>query len=230
METQNQKKARVLLMQPPYTIYKMDFKRCMPPLGLAYIAALLEENNFDVRIFDAYVEGFENEKDLGNGYVLVGSEEEDIYKFIADFNPDFVGISGMFSTQDQNVLKLCSLVKKFNPEVPVFVGGSHPTYYVKEVLANKDIDFIVMGEGEVTTLDLIQKLMNKEDVSTIEGLGYKKDGKVFVNPNIKYIPDLDVLPDPARHLLKMEKYIQLNLPQSPYTTKDRVTQVVTSRG
>ncbi len=223
------KTAKVLLMQPPYTIYKMDFKRCMPPLGIAYIAALLEQNNFDVKILDAYVEGFENEKDMGE-YVLVGLEDKDIYKFIEDFNPDFVGISGMFSTQDQNVLKLCSLVKKFNPKIPVFVGGSHPTYYVREVLKNKDIDFIVMGEGEFITLQLIEKLLNGEDVSTIDGLGYKKDGKVFVNPKLNYIQDLDVLPDPARHLLNMEKYIKLNLPQSPYTMKDRVTQVVTSRG
>ena len=54
------KSAKVLLIQPQYTIYKKDFKRCMPPLGLAYIAALLEQNNFEVKILDAYAEGFEN--------------------------------------------------------------------------------------------------------------------------------------------------------------------------
>ena len=228
--TQGDKETpRILLIQPPYTIYKMDFKRCMPPLGLAYIAALLEQSNFKVKILDAYVEGFENEKDKGE-FVLVGLEDDDIYKVIKEFNPQFVGISGMFSTQDENVLKTCSLVKKFNPNIPIFIGGSHPTYSVREVLANKDIDFVIMGEGEIVTLNLLQKLINKEDVSTINGLGYKKDGKISVNHKLEYIGDLDSLPDPARHLLNMEKYIKINLPQSPYTMKDRVTQVVTSRG
>lgn len=221
--------SRVLLMQPPYTIYKKDYKRCMPPLGLAYIAALLEQYSFEVKILDAYAEGFENEKEKGD-FVLVGLDDKDIYKVIEDFAPQFVGVSGMFSTQDENVLRVCSLVKKFNSKIPIFVGGSHPTYSVRDVLQNKDIDFVVMGEGEITTLHLIQKIMNKEDVSAIDGLGYKKNGQVFVNPKLKYIEDLDMLPDPARHLLNMEKYIKINLPQSPYTMKDRVTQVVTSRG
>lgn len=224
------KAARVLLIQPPYTIYKKDFKRCMPPLGLAYIAAVLEENGFEVKILDAYAEGFENEKDIGNDFVLVGLDEETIRKIIENFNPDFVGISGMFSTQDQNVLKICSLVKNFKSSIPIFVGGSHPTYSVEDVMKNKDIDFVVLGEGEITTLQLIQKLLNNEDVSSIDGLGYKKDGKIFVNHKEKFVEDLDSLPDPARHLLNMEKYIRINLPQSPYTMKDRVTQIVTSRG
>lgn len=222
-------KIRVLLIQPPYTIYKKDYKRCMPPLGLAYIAALLEQHNFDVKILDAYVEGFENEKDKSD-FVLVGLDDEEIYNYIANFNPHFVGVSGMFSTQDENVLRVCALVKKFNPNIPIFVGGSHPTYAVREVLANKDIDFVVLGEGEVTTLTLIQKYMNNEELSNIDGIGYKKNGEIFVNPKTKYIENLDSLPDPARYLLNMEKYIKINLPQSPYTMKDRVTQVVTSRG
>ncbi len=229
MSENNGMKTRVLLMQPPYTIYKKDYKRCMPPLGLAYIAALLEKNNFEVKILDSYVEGFENEKDRGQ-FVLVGLDDEEVYKIIEDFNPQFVGVSGMFSTQDENVLNACTLVKRFNPNIPIFVGGSHPTYSVRDVLANKDIDFVVLGEGEFTTLNLIQKLINKEDISAIDGLGYKRDGEIFVNSKLNYIPDLDVLPDPARHLLNMEKYIRINLPQSPYTMKNRVTQVVTSRG
>tara|TARA_Y100000310_G_C20642420_1_gene794705 strand:+ start:114 stop:1619 length:1506 start_codon:yes stop_codon:yes gene_type:complete len=223
------KKSKVLLLQPPYTIYKADFKRCMPPLGLASIGALLEQNNFEVKILDSYVEGFENEIDKGE-FVLVGLDDEDTYKIISDFAPDFVGVSGMFSTQDENVLKICSLVKKFNPDIPIFIGGSHPTYSVRKVLENKDIDFVVMGEGEITTLHLIQRLMNGEELTDLNGIGYKKDGEIKVNPKLTYVQDLDSLPDPARHLLNMEKYTKINLPQSTYTMKDRVTQIVTSRG
>ena len=65
MSEVNKIKTRVLLLQPPYTIFKKDFKRCMPPLGLAYIGGLLEQQNFDVKIIDAYLDGFENEKDRG---------------------------------------------------------------------------------------------------------------------------------------------------------------------
>ena len=67
------KKAKVMLIQPPQLLFSKNFKRCVPPLGMAYIAAVLEQDNFDVRILDAYVEGFENEKPVGD-FILVGLE------------------------------------------------------------------------------------------------------------------------------------------------------------
>jgi len=230
MENKNIKKAKVLLIQPPQLLYAKNIKRCVPPLGLAYIAGVLEEDNFDVKILDAYVEGYENEKSPVDNFILVGLDWDEIKKRIKDFNPSFVGISGMFDTQDKSVLKTCKIIKEVNPDTKIFIGGSYPTYNTEEVLKIKDLDFVILHEAEYTVKELLNKLVNNEDISDIAGLGYKQNGEIKVNKEVKWIENLDELPMPARHLLPMEKYIKINNPHSSYTRKDRVTQMVSSRG
>lgn len=224
-----EKKAKVLLIQPPQALFGKNLKRCVPPLGLAYIAAVLEQDGFEVKILDAYVEGFENEKPVGE-LLLVGLEWDEIKRIVEEFNPQFVGISGMFDSQDKSVLEACRVVKEVNPEIKIFVGGSHPTYYTEEVLKIKEMDFVILHEAEYTTRDLLNRLVNDQDIADLPGLGFKKDGQIRVNREVKWIENIDELPLPARHLLPMEKYIKIGLPHSPFTKKQRVTQMVSSRG
>lgn len=226
------KKAKVLLIQPPQLFFSksiQSLKKCVPPLGIAYIAAVLEKDNFDVKILDAYVEGFENEQPIGD-FTLVGLEWDEMKKRIADYNPDFVGISGMFDTQDKSVLETCKITKEVNSNIKIFIGGSHPTYNTENVLKIKDIDLVILHEADYTVRDLLNKMINNEDISNIPGLGYKQNGEIKINREVKWVENLDELPMPARHLLPMEKYIKLNLPQSIYTRKERVTQITSSRG
>ena len=140
MQNYDKKKAKVLLIQPPQLLYAKNVKRCLPPLGMAYIAAVLEEDNFDVRILDAYVEGYENEKIQADNILLVGLEWDEIKKRIKEFNPDFVGVSGMFDTQDQSVSNTCRIVKEVNPDIKIFMGGPYATYNTQEVLKLKNIE------------------------------------------------------------------------------------------
>jgi len=229
MENHEKKKAKVLLIQPPQLIFDKNVKRCVPPLGVAYIAAVLEKDNFDVKILDSYVEGFDNETPSGD-FTLVGLSWDEIKKIITDFNPEYVGISGMFDTQDKSVLNTCKITKEVNPKIKIFVGGSHPTYNAEQVLGNKDIDYVILNEAEYTVRDLLNKFVKNEEISGIDGLGFKQNGEIKVNRNIKWIMNLDELPMPARHLLPMEKYLKLNLNHSSFTLKNRVTQIVGSRG
>jgi len=223
------KKAKVMLIQPPQLLFNKNFKRCVPPLGMAYIAAVLEKDNFDVRILDAYVEGFENEKPAGD-FILVGLDWDEVRERVKEFNPTFVGVSGMFDSQDKNVLTTCRLIKEINPNIKVFIGGSYPTYSTEQVLKIEDIDFVVLHEAEYTVRELLNKLLNNEDISGIPGLGFKQNGEIRINREVKWIENIDELPMPARHLLPMEKYIKINLPHSPFSMKNRVTQMVGSRG
>src|SRR3989338_3673599 len=198
MQKDEKKKAKVLLIQPPQLLLKNTIKRCVPPLGMAYIAAVLERDNFDVKILDAYVEGYNNEKPSGE-FILVGLDWQEISGIVKNFDPQFVGISGMFDTQDQSVLNTCKIVKNVNPNIKIFIGGSHPTYRTEEVLQLEDIDFVILHEAEYTARDLLNRLINNDDISDIAGLGYKQNG-------------------------------QIKRPHSPFTLKERVTQMVTSRG
>ena len=171
------------------------------------------EDNFDVKILDAYVEGFEEEVDQGE-FTRIGISWDAIKKIIEEYDPQFVGVSGMFDTQDRSVAQTLKLIREVNPDIKTFIGGPYPTYNVEKVLNSTDIDYVILHEAEFTVRELLNKLLNKEDISDIGGVGYRQDGEIKINKKIKFIENLDDLPMPARHLLPMEKYFQYNLGQS----------------
>lgn len=214
---------KVLLIVPPLNVRRSTIKRCCTPLGLAYIAGVLEEKGVDVQILDAHVEGYDNEQDIGNDYVKQGLSDNQIIKRIEDFNPDYVGVTCTFTNALQNIFHICNLTKEINNNIQVAIGGIHPTNYPLSVMNEcDDIDYIILGEGEYR----FPKLVNGE--RNFEGLAISKTRKII--PPIQRIENLDVLPLPARHLLQMEKYININKHISFYSKKGRVEQILTSRG
>lgn len=214
---------KALLIYAPRTILKSSVKRCCTPLGLAYVAAVLEKERIDVKILDCYAEGYNHETDIGNGYILVGLNDKEIIKRIQAYNPDFVGVNCSFTFEMQNVYHICGIVKKANKNIKVVVGGLHPSNFPLETLeGSKDIDFIILGEGEYRFAELIK---GKRD---FDGLVIARNKKIV--PAKTRIEELDALPFPARHLLKMDKYIKINKHISPYSKRKRVEQILTSRG
>jgi len=217
------RKPRVILVVPPRTILKSSIKRCCTPIGLAYIAAVLEKENIDIEILDSYAEGYNNEKDIGNGYIRVGLSENNIKSRIKNFNPDFVGVTCVFSSEITNTINICKLVKTVDSNIKVVVGGLHPSNYFSETLDMcPEIDFIILGEGEYRFLKLIK------GEREFDGLVISKKRRVI--PSRTRIQDLDSMPFPARHLLKMDIYININKHKSPYPKRERTEQILTSRG
>ena len=87
------------------------------------------------------------------------------------------------------------------------LNGLHPSARPVECLDHPYIDFVVRGEPEYTTLELIQSLdKDNGDFKKIQGIGYKENGKTIITETRPPIEDLDALPFPARHLLPMEVY------------------------
>ena len=198
-------------------------------MGLAYLAAFLEKNRYEVRILDISAEGYYNLKQEGD-YVTYGLSDKEVRKKIIDFNPQVVGLSIIFSIQVKNAKNALKIVKGINKNIITIVGGSHPTYAVEDMLAYDYVDYIVMGEGELSTLQLLNTLNEGGDIEKVGGLAYSKEGQNFINNNRQYIKNIDDLPHPARHLLDMELYFKIGLPHSPYPQGKRVTQITTSRG
>jgi radical SAM superfamily enzyme YgiQ (UPF0313 family) len=223
------KMNRIMLVTPKYTIYKDDVRRCVTPLGLAYLSAFLERYGYEVKIIDIANEGYFNVKEDGN-FVTYGLNDERIKHEILRFRPHVVGVSCIFSTQAENAKELMKFVKGVDEGIITFTGGAHPTFAVEEMLDSQHLDYIVMGEGELPTLQLLEALNNGEDVSKIGGVAYKETGKKVINNNLQYIDNVDELPLPARHLLNMELYFKINIPHNPYCPSKRVTQILTSRG
>lgn len=201
---------KVLLINPPSSF---NTKELMPPLGLSYIAAVLEKNNIEVEIIDAEVEKL---------------SWKTLEKKCKESNPDLAGITSLTESRFES-FKASKIVKNALPDTMVVMGGPHASLATEDTLQNvKTVDIVVRGEGEYTMAELCQAVENTKELGTIDGISYREDGKIIHNKNRQLIQDLDSIPFPAYHLLKMEKYdFKLNVPG-----KGRLTamNIITSRG
>jgi len=217
---------KIMLLVPKYTLFKTDVRRSVTPLGLAYLAAYLEREGYNLRILDIANEGFYNTKKEGE-FITYGLSDKDVKKRIEEFNPDVIGVSCIFSTQTNNVKHMLKFIKTINKKIITLTGGSHATYDPENMLDYAD--YVIMGEGELTTLQLLNTLNIGGDITKIKGLAFKMGNKKIINES-QHLSNIDELPLPARHLLNMELYFKINSPHNPYTMGKRVTQIITSRG
>ena len=176
----------ILLVNPPpqrrfYTYYTHS-------LGLASIAAVLEENGYTPKIMDFFRE--DNWKNIRTDL-----EKE---------HPDIVGITCLTNTR-MNAFRVAAMVKEIHPKATVAVGGPHPSVMYQQILEHYPVDVVVIGEGEMTVLDLVRAIEKRKPVETAKGIAFKLDGKVVRTEPRPLIEDLDSLPTPAYHHFECEK-------------------------
>jgi radical SAM superfamily enzyme YgiQ (UPF0313 family) len=183
---------KVMLINPPDTASKYKFIGLVaPPLGIGYIAAVLEENDIDVKIIDGPA--------LEIGW-------EDLENEIIKYSPDIVGITALTPTINQ-ALKSARIAKSACSDASVVLGGYHPTFTYQELLKNDFVDSVVLGEGECTMLEIAKAARNGTSLREVKGIATRE----FITPPRPIIEDLDILPFPARHLLPMDRYKILNM-------------------
>lgn len=161
-----------------------------PPLGISYIAAVLEQAKERVYLKDFEVEDFSLE-------VL-----ED---FIQRHQIDVVGVS-FRSASYASAKTFIRGLKAINPDLIIVIGGHHTTAFPQETLKDLDCDIAVRGEGEFTFLDIVKSLRGKLPLSEIKGISYRDNHSIHHNSPREQFDDLDSLPFPARHLLPSDKY------------------------
>ena len=201
---------KITFLNPPQTNSKYKFLGVVAPsLGIGYMAAVLEQNGYDVDVLDASA--------LELTYDEIGEE-------ILKRNPDIVSISALTPTIGV-ALDSADKIKQVKPDTVVVLGGYHPTFEYKSVLEEPSVDVVVRGEGEYTLLELVQTIESGGDLSTVKGLAFidENDHEIILTPDRPIIKDLDELPFPAFHLFPMEKYKILNI-----TTN--VATIITTRG
>lgn len=223
---------KVLLIQPPaFSNNTRGDMNPNAPLGIAYIAAVLERDGFDVSILDAFVEGWDQEVRINPEKILVGLTYEQIEKLIAEANPDVVGITSMFTSQRKNAHRIAQLAKGIDREIVTIIGGAHPTSAPESVLEDGCIDVAVLGEGENVIAPLIRCIEAKTDLRQLDGIAYRDaSGKPVVIPKTTSIDNLDSIPFPARHLLPMEKYFAAGVRHGGSGKGQRAASMITSRG
>jgi len=197
---------RIALISPKWNQKASDY----PPLGLAYLAAVLEADGHQVRIFDL---GLEPHTPLA----------DDVQR-ISAFDPQVLGLTSMTSLY-HSAMETATLLKAQLGR-PIIIGGPHATVYPERVLRESPvIDYVVRGEGEETLREVIAALDgNSRDLSEIGGLSYRLRGEVVSNPDRPLIGDLDALPFPARHLFDLKRYGLRAPPGEPMVT------ILSSRG
>ncbi len=201
------KKPRILLINPPQTVYPASIGLFVGlPLGLMYIAAVLDKAGFETEILDTLVRKCERIKTGGAEHY--GMSFENIGKEIAGRKPDIVGINGATMPHIENAIRTAELVKKINPKILTIIGGNDATVRAEALLReNPAIDVVIRGEGEYTLLEIAEKWKGMpSSIKGIKGTAYMENKKVKINEPRPFIQNLDELPFPAYHLVNMEDY------------------------
>jgi len=182
---------RVLLIQPPLLYYTRIIKS--PNIGLATIAAVLEEAGVEVQVIEANAEGI---------------SLDEIIERIRKIKPDLVGSGGQTPISHLSLEIFERTKKEVNKNIVTLAGGPHFSFTDKESLQKcSELDVVVRGEAEYTMLNLCEHLENGEDFKHVKGITYRNsDGKIIINSNQDPIQDIDTLPFPAWHLFPVEKY------------------------
>jgi len=226
----NKKIKKVLLFLPPaFTFEDAIDVNPLPPLGLGYLGAVLENAGIEVKVVDCLLEGWHNKVEVAENIIRVGLSFDHIEEIIRAYGPDIVGVNNLFTKQRENAHKIYDLAKKIDKNVITVAGGAHPTVMPELVLADENVDYVVLGEGDATIIDMVGVIEGKKDIATLDGIGYKENEQVKIIPKTKFIEDLDSLPFPARHLLNMEGYFGLKHSHGT-RKKKRFSPIVTSRG
>ncbi len=169
----------ILLLNPPHTAIGSRLAgEHLPPLGLLSIGGPLIDNGYNVSLLDA---DYENLK-----YDVI------VERSLA-YQPDFILMGHSGSSSAQPIInEIAKLLKTNNKSVKIVIGGVFPTFHWKEILEkNQYIDYIVCGEGEQITLDLLNALKQKRDLENVKGIAYRQNREAKKNPTAKLIYDLD---------------------------------------
>jgi len=178
-----------------------------PPYDLLSIAALIAKSGFEIMFIDSQADD---------------RRWEEIRDDIRAFSPDIA----FMSTSTPSIkydLSMAGAVKKI-AGCKIALSGSHVTYFSRDVIRGKGVDFIIRGEPEMTALELVKTLEKGGNMKAISGLTYKEGGRVKENKDRPLIEDLDKIPFPAHSLVPLNNYF------SPLVKKTPFILTMSSRG
>jgi len=182
---------KVLLVDPPKKKWKLLGDTIMPPIGLTYLAAYLRKHEIEVSILDCIASEIKWEK---------------LREIIEQKQPDVIGV-GTPTCYVNEAIKTVKLAKEVNQNIITVLGGPHFTFTAEETLIKyPEVDYIVIGEGEITLFELVKAIETKKETNRIKGLAFRKENTVYKTPPRPLICNLDTLPLPAWDLLPMDKY------------------------
>jgi anaerobic magnesium-protoporphyrin IX monomethyl ester cyclase len=202
---------KILLIQPPKDqeamtgLYPRGYaekaRSALPPLGLLSLAAFLKRRH-EVHVLDM---------------ILLGHTEADLSDLLNTVKPDIVGVTAIIGLW-LSALRIFRKVKSCHPSIRTVVGGPNATYYPLETLSHKEIDFLIVGNGEKPLMDLCDHLEAQKSGEGIENCYLQNSS--YSRIDCVYSADyaLDNFPFPDRTLVPYERYVVPFCPENPATT------------
>ncbi|MFZ2961435.1 MAG: radical SAM protein [Candidatus Ozemobacteraceae bacterium] len=202
---------KILLIDPPFKSFTGIFNFYFP-LGLTYLAGSAKREGFDCRILDMdAAEGKAGTLDFAHEYERYASYIRGINdlrhptwdllrQLVRDEKPDFIGITAM-TTKFGSAVRTAQVCREVVPNAPIIVGGAHASTMPGLTMQVPEVDYVIRGEGDETLPNLLKALRDKQDVATIRGVSFRRNGVVIHNPDAIFVKDLDSLPLPDRGAL-----------------------------
>ncbi len=229
----------ILLIHPPGNRVirrngERGLKASVVPLGIAYLAAVLETNSYQVSILDTIIEGYNDpEVEVEPEIFRYGMTDDRIATAIEHYRPDIICISLPQIVRLYEAISVATIAKKVSPWAAVVMGGASVSALRQEILSmTSDIDFLIQGEGEMRLLALLEALKEGgRRLQNVPGLIYRdKEKYICVNDVGEAVLDIDKLPLPAYNLLPMEKYFEQSRNPSVHSSAKRTSIMISSRG
>ena len=184
------------------------------PQGLAYIAAVLDREGYEIEVYNQDVHHY---------------SDEHLTEYLNKNYFDIIGVSVIAGYYQYRKLLAISNAINNSKNRPLYIIGGHgpspePEYFLRKTNA----DIAVIGEGEDTVVELVQAIANKRALSTVHGIAYQDRDKTIVTPRRKLIKDIDTIPFPAYDKFPIEYYRLLRMPHC--TNKDFAMPLLSGRG
>ena len=184
------------------------------PQGLSYIAAVLLKDGHDVEIYNQDVHHY---------------SEEHLKNYLDENEFDIVGLSfigGYY--QYRKALKISEAINRSKKRPYYIIGGHGPAPEPEFFMAKTGADAIVIGEGEVTIVELLKAIGEKRSLDDVKGIAYREDKRCIVNERRPLIENIDEIPFPAYELFPIDYYRLFRMPRC--TNSDFVMPMLSGRG
>ena len=154
--------------------YSKDHSEVTLPLGILSVGSALKKAGFETK--------------------LINITEKEIDKTIDEIitmSPEFLGVSVMTGIQTKHSAELCRKIKAKNHQIPIVWGGIHPSLLPEQCLGENYIDYVIIGEGEITVKEFAEELKSTKKFKGVNGLGYKHNKEIIINELRDFIDNLD---------------------------------------
>ena len=192
-----------------------DAMQPYPPLGTLYAASYLREHGYDVALFDAMLAESENE------WAEALDKERPTFAILYEDNFNYLSKMCLMRMR-QAAFTMIEMAKARG--CTVILCGADATDHTESYL-NRGADFVLLGEGEETLVELLEQLSGQKDAKfdSVLGLAYKYQDGIHRNARRPDLSDLDQLPFPAWDLVSVEKYRSIWMERHGYFSMNMVT-------